>query len=103
MWTRQYKQRKTGRLIIPALCAACVAYFGFHTYHGQYGINSRERIEVQTARLQEQLDKLRAERSELEKRVRLLHDGTLEKDMLDELARKTLNMSGPDEVIIMLR
>jgi cell division protein FtsB len=79
------------------------AYFGFHTYHGQYGINSRERIEVQTARLQEKLDKLRAERSELEKRVRLLHDGTLEKDMLDELARKTLNMSGPDEVIIMLR
>ncbi|EXL01749.1 FtsB family cell division protein [Aquamicrobium defluvii] len=103
MWTRQYKQRKTGRLIIPVLCAAFVAYFGFHAYHGQYGINSRERMEEQTARLQAQLGKLQAERGELEKRVRLLHDGTLEKDMLDELARKTLNMSDPDEVIIMLR
>ncbi len=103
MWTRQYKQRKTGRLIIPVLCAAFVAYFGFHAYHGQYGINSRERLEEQTARLQIQLGKLQAQRSELEKRVRLLHDGTLEKDMLDELARKALNMSDPDEVIIMLR
>ncbi|MET3790214.1 cell division protein FtsB [Aquamicrobium terrae] len=103
MWTRQYKQRKTGRLIIPVLCAAFVAYFGFHAYHGQYGINSRERMEEQTARLQAQLGKLQAERAELEKRVRLLHDGTLEKDMLDELARKALNLSNPDEVIIMLR
>ncbi|MET3660120.1 FtsB family cell division protein [Aquamicrobium ahrensii] len=103
MWTRQYKQRKTGRLIIPVLCAVFVAYFGFHAYHGQYGINSRERLEEQTARLQIQLGKLQAQRSELEKRVRLLHDGTLEKDMLDELARKALNMSDPDEVIIMLR
>lgn len=103
MWTRQYKQRKTGRLIIPALCAAVVAYFGFHAYHGQYGIDSRERMEAQTARLQAQLGKLQAERTELEKRVRLLHDGTLEKDMLDELARKALNLSNPDEVIIMLR
>jgi len=103
MWTRQYKQRKTGRLIIPVLCAAFVAYFGFHAYHGQYGINSRERMEEQTARLQTQLAKLQSERNELEKRARLLHDGSLEKDMLDELARKALNLSGPDEVIIMLR
>ncbi|MFC5385471.1 septum formation initiator family protein [Aquamicrobium segne] len=103
MWTRQYKQRKTGRLIVPALCAAFVAYFSFHAYHGQYGINSHERMKEQAGFLQAQLDQLQAQRQELERRVRLLHDGSLEKDMLDELARKALNMSSPDEVIIMIR
>ena len=38
MWTRQHKQRNTGRLIIPSLCAAFLAYFGFHAYHGEFGI-----------------------------------------------------------------
>ena len=39
MWTRQHKQRNTGRLIVPALSAALfLAYFGFHAYHGEFGI-----------------------------------------------------------------
>ena len=39
---------------------------------------------------------------ELEQRVRLMHDGTLEKDMLDEQARRALNLSQADEITIML-
>jgi cell division protein FtsB len=37
----------------------------------------------------------------LERRVQLMHDGTLEKDMLDEQARKNLNLAQSDEIIIM--
>ena len=33
--------------------------------------------------------------------MQLLHDGTLEKDMLDEQARKALNFSQADEITIM--
>jgi cell division protein FtsB len=102
MWTRQHKQTNTGRLIIPVLCAAFVAYFGFHAYHGEFGINSKYRLQEQRAALEAQLAVVKSERAELEKRVRLLHDGTLEKDMLDELARKSLNLSQPDEIIVMM-
>ncbi len=48
MWTRQHKQRNTGRLIVPSLCAAFLSYFGFHAYHGEYGINSKYRLQAQT-------------------------------------------------------
>ena len=102
MWTRQHKQRNTGRLIIPSLCAVFLAYFGFHAYHGEFGIYSKYQLEAQTVALQSQLDAIKARRMELERRVRLMHEGTLEKDMLDEQARKALNLSQADEITIML-
>jgi len=102
MWTRQHKQRNTGRLIVPTLCVAFLAYFGFHAYHGEYGIYSKYRLQAQTAELQGQLDAVKERRIEFERRVQLLHDGTLEKDMLDEQARRELNLSHPDELIVVL-
>ncbi|MER9398238.1 septum formation initiator family protein [Mesorhizobium sp. M0615] len=102
MWTRQHKQRNTGRLIIPSLCVAFLAYFGFHAYHGEFGINSKYQLEAQTIELQAKYDAIKARRVDLERRVQLMHEGTLEKDMLDEQARRALNMSQPDEITIML-
>lgn len=101
MWTRQHKQRNTGRLIVPLLCAAFLAYFGFHAYHGEFGIYSKYRLQAQAAELQAQLATVKARRMEMEQRVQLLHDGSMEKDMLDEQARRALNLSLPDEVIVM--
>ncbi|MEI8700767.1 MULTISPECIES: FtsB family cell division protein [unclassified Mesorhizobium] len=102
MWTRQHKQRNTGRLIIPSLCVAFLAYFGFHAYHGEFGIYSKYRLEAETVDLQGKLDAVKARRLDLQRRVQLMHQGTLEKDMLDEQARKALNMSHADEITIML-
>jgi cell division protein FtsB len=101
MWTRQHKQRNTGRLIVPAVSAVFLAYFGFHAYHGEFGIWSKYRYEADAVELQARLDTIKAERMEIERRVQLLHDGTLEKDMLDEQARRALNLSQADEIVIM--
>ena len=101
MWTRQHKQRNTGRLIVPAVSALFLAYFGFHAYHGEFGIYSKYLYEAQAVELQARLDTVKAQRLGLERRVQLLHDGTLEKDMLDEQARRALNLSKPDEIVIM--
>lgn|SRR5690606_9143786 len=100
MWTRQHKTRNTGRLIVPAIAVVFLSYFGFHAYHGKYGIYSKYRLEAQAAQLEARLEALKETRTELEHRVRLLHDGTLEKDMLDEQARRALNVARKDEVII---
>ena len=100
MWTRQHKQRNTGRLILPGISALFLAYFGFHAYHGEFGIYSKYRFETRAAELQAKVDALHAQRVDLERRVQLLHDGTLEKDMLDEQARRALNLSHADEITI---
>lgn len=101
MWTRQHRQRKTGRLIVPAISVVFLSYFGFHAYHGEYGIYSKYQLEARVAQLEDRLGEIRAQRIELDRRVQLLHDGTLEKDMLDEQARKALNLSHGDEITIM--
>ena len=102
MWTRQHRERNTGRFILPGLTILFLAYFGFHAYHGEFGIYSRYQLRDRAVELQAQLDEVHERRVELERRVTLLHDGSLEKDMLDEQARKGLNLSKPGEVTIML-
>jgi len=101
MWTRQHKQRNTGRLIVPAISAAFLAYFGFHAYHGEFGIYAKYRYEEREVALAKDLARVRDERIGFERRATMLHDGSLERDMLDEQARRALNVARPDELVIM--
>jgi cell division protein FtsB len=100
MWTRQRKKRRTGALIVPAIAIAFLSYFGFHAFQGEYGIYAKYRLEERTAVLRAELEEVRKERRRLEHRVQLLADGTLEKDMLEEHARRALNLAHKDELII---
>jgi cell division protein FtsB len=100
MWTRQHKPKKTGLLIVPLMTAAVLSYFGYHVYHGEFGIDSKAHLRERSEVLQTRLDELKVERAELEGRVRMLRDGTIDRDMLDEQARRALNFSGADEVTV---
>lgn len=85
---------------MPAISVLFLSYFGFHAYNGEYGIYSKYQLEARRAELAEKLDGIKARRMDLEQRVQLLHDGSLEKDMLDEQARRALNLAHPDELVI---
>ncbi len=100
MWTRQRKKRRSGALIVPALATLFLSYFGFHAWHGEFGIYSSYQLVERKAELEARLDRLRGERVAMEGRVMLLRDGTIEKDMLDEQARRSLNLTSKDELTI---
>jgi cell division protein FtsB len=102
LWTRHHRQRNTGRLIVPGLAVAVLSYFGFHAYHGEYGMNAKYQTETRIAEARQRLETTISDRKELEQRVQLLHDGTIEQDMLDEYARRTLGYTRADEVVIMI-
>lgn len=102
MWTRHHKQRNTGRFIIPVITAAFLAYFGYHAFHGAYGLEAKKRLEERVAVLQAELDVLVEEREALEAKLILINDGTIERDMLDEQARRALDLVRDDEVVIYL-
>ena len=101
MWTRQHKKRGFGRWIIPTMTAAVLCYFGYHAYHGSYGIYSKHELDKRIASLQAELKDRTQERMEIEQRVSLLRDGSIEQDMLDEYARRELDFSRPNDMIIM--
>jgi cell division protein FtsB len=100
MWTKHHKKRKFGRLVLPAITIAFLSYFGYHSVHGDLGLIATQEFERQRQARAEELGKLTARREALERQVRLMSDGSLEKDMLDEIARYQLNVSRPDEIVI---
>lgn len=103
MWTRHHKRRNTGKLIVPAITVVVLSYFGFHAYQGDYGLNAKARLEVRIDRLEADLAVLEKTRQELEERLSLLQNGSLEKDMLDEQVRRALILARENEIVILTK
>ena len=101
MLTRQRKNHNLHRLIVPAFCIALSAYFYYHSLTGRYGTQSHDHTVEEISELKVQLASLREVKEELEHRVRLLKNGSIERDMLDEQVRYNLNMLHQDEIVIM--
>ncbi len=83
-----------------AVLAFLIFYFGFQALTGERGLLAwGHRGEILAARTAE-LKTLHAQRVELESRARLLRDGTLSRDLLEERARSLLGLSDPRDYVI---
>ena len=101
MSTRQTRNSKLGFLIIPLICIILLGYFAHHAWSGRYGIESMARLEKQAERLDAELAAIREKRLALAGRVKLLREGSVERDMLDEQARHHLNVLRTDEIMVL--
>lgn len=88
------------RVGLPVLTAAFLGYFGYHALSGSYGLIALAGFEAEAAELEAELDELQAERGALEARAELLRPAGLDPDMVDELARRNLNVIAPNEFVI---
>ena len=101
MWTRQKKRTHRRKFVLPVLTALCLTYFGFHALHGSFGIYSSEELQTRKADLAAQLADLTHKREALERQVALLQDDRVERDMLEEQARRALNYSSDRDLTIL--
>lgn len=101
MWTRHYRKTPLRHLVIPTLAVASLVYFGFHANSGNHGLTSKSVYETRLAALETELAELTTERERLEKRTASLRDGSLQRDMIDEQARRQLGMVRADEIILL--
>ena len=88
-------------LLSPLLALGLTGYFVYHAFHGDHGVLAHQRLERQIETLTKELGLVRSERETLEKRVSLLRSQSLDPDMLEERARRTLNYAHPNDVIIL--
>ncbi|BCP53449.1 hypothetical protein K32_20660 [Kaistia sp. 32K] len=100
MTTRQRKHSKLRWFILPLGSLAVMGYFAYHSFNGDYGIWSRERMEREAVLLEKELAQLKAERLSLVARTQLLRPESLDPDMIDERARAKLNVAQSDELVI---
>lgn len=102
MWTKQKRRSIKVRFVLPFMTVGVLSYFSYHIYHGEYGLYSRSEVNQYISELENELHTIKAERQFIEKRISLLRNGHIEKDMLDEYVRKNLNFSKPNELTILI-
>lgn len=85
---------------MPLITAAFLGYFGYHAFSGYYGILSRDRLEAEAEMLSRELETLKHQHADYERRVEMLRSDKLDADLIDVSARRSLNRIRPDEVVL---
>lgn len=87
------------KFLLHYLLIGVFIYFVFHLVYGNRGIVAYFKLHQQIDNTTEELDILRAERLELEHKVSSLRTESLDRDMLDEEARKSLGLATDKEKV----
>ena len=102
MVTRKRLRSIFNTLALYALAALLIGYFGINAYNGDRGLKAKEDIDRQMATLSAELDRLKTEQAQWERRIALLKSDDLDPDMLDERARTLLDYADPHDLTLML-
>ena len=101
MVTRKRLRSILSTLGLYVMAALLIGYFGVNAYSGNHGLKAKEELDLQIATLSTDLDRLKLDRAQWERRVALLRTGKLDPDMLDEQARALLDYAAPNELTLM--
>jgi cell division protein FtsB len=85
---------------IAILLALALVYFGYHGLHGGRGLLAWIDLNREVEAARQELAVLKAERSELERRVKGLAPDAIDPDLLEEELRK-LGYVGEREVVVL--
>lgn len=75
-------------------------YLCFHAISGERGFYAWLKETRKLTIMRAELEQLKAEREEYERKIRLMSPSSLDLDMLDEQTRRVLGFVGKDEVVV---
>jgi cell division protein FtsB len=93
-------RRSLRRAITPCLGFCALLYFGYHTIQGDRGVIAYLRLSANLERTEMALQESNERWQLLARRVALLRPDNLDRDMLDEQARRILGLAHPHDVVI---
>lgn len=94
-------RRRALPVLGPAAGLCAIAYFAYHGINGDRGLIAWRALEQRVQTERAELARVQAERQLLEQRVQLLNPQSLDPDMLDEWARRTINYGLSGEIHIL--
>ncbi|MBV9571622.1 MAG: septum formation initiator family protein [Alphaproteobacteria bacterium] len=100
MAVRRSVARVVGALVVPAICAATIAYFSYFTVWGERGLMALAATQAQLSGEQQQYNAIKTTRERLEYRIALLRHG--DPDMVQEVWRKRV-LGGENGVVMVPR
>jgi cell division protein FtsB len=97
-------RRRARRFLIPLMLygvsAAVAGYFVHHAHSGARGIEAQQKYGAQVAELSKELDVLKTERTDWERRIALLRKDQIDRDLLEERARVMLGRVHRNDLVI---
>ena len=87
--------------VVTCACLALLGFFAWHAWEGPRGFRFNEKLKSQSAQLTEDLVAIQKRRTTFEQRVALLRPESVDPDMLDEMARQSLDVARPNELIVL--
>lgn len=89
-----------GASVLPAICAAIIAYFGYYAMSGTRGYHAYANVSSELVAQKQKLASVRGERMRLEHRIGLLESGHVDRDMVEEVEREQLLGSEPGQIAV---
>ena len=89
-------------IIVLLTCVLGLLYVGYQTVQGERGVLGWMERSAEVERTRAEVAALAAERQKRERRVSQLRSENLDLDLLDQEARRLLNMGHPDEEVLFL-
>jgi cell division protein FtsB len=97
-------RRRARKILIPLLVysvsAGVAGYFVHHAHSGARGIEAREQFEAQASDLMRELEAVKTERADWERRIALLRSDQIDRDLLEERARVMLGRVHRNDLVI---
>lgn len=87
-----------GASVIPAICTAVIAYFGYYAVSGTRGYHAYASVSSELAAQKGKLASVRGERKRLEHRIDLIENG--DPDTIEEVEREQMLGSLPGQVAV---
>ena len=94
-------KRRGQAAVPPVVFLSLVAYFLWQATQGEHGLQANAQRLQDLKGAQAELDQAQAEQSGWEHRVGSLRTDRLDPDALDERARAMLNLSNPNDIILL--
>lgn len=87
--------------VVTCACLGLLGFFAWHAQEGPRGFAFHQKLASQSRQLSEELAAIQKQRTDFETRVALLRPESVDPDMLDEMARSTLDVAGPNDLIVL--
>jgi cell division protein FtsB len=89
-----------GKSVLPAITCAVVAYFGYYAVWGERGMLALAEVNARLGAQQDELVQLQGHRAHLEHRIELMRPGSVDNDLVEELARSQFMEGAPGQIAV---
>ncbi len=90
-------------LVVSIACMGLIGYLCWQGFYGVRSIHYRSTLSHKFATLTADYNGIANQRKVLENRVKMVQPGTMDADLVDEMARHDLNMGNATDVVVMLK